>query len=136
MRRIRATLRSALADAVRQGLVTVNVAKLTKLQTGKRPKALVWTAERVTAWQTGLERELAAERGLAGGRTVNAFKVWVSLPRPSRVMVWTPEQIGAFLDHAADHPLYPLFHLMAFRGCAAVRRAGSHGRTSAWPGRR
>ncbi|URN07127.1 site-specific integrase [Actinomadura madurae] len=128
MRRIRATLRSALADAVRQGLVTVNVAKLTKLQTGKRPKALVWTAERVTAWQTGLERELAAERGLAGGRTVNAFKVWVSLPRPSRVMVWTPEQIGAFLDHAADHPLYPLFHLMAFRG---LRRGEACG--LAWP---
>ncbi len=79
MQRIRATLRSALADAVRQGLTAVNVAKLTKLPTGKRPKALVWTSERVTAWQMAYERELAAER--ASGRTVNAFKVWVSLPR-------------------------------------------------------
>ncbi len=128
MQRIRATLRSALADAVRQGLITVNVAKLTKLQTGKRPKALVWTAERVTAWQTAYERELAAERERAGGRKVNAFKVWVSLPRPSRVMVWTPEQTGIFLDHAADHPLYPLFHLMAFRG---LRRGEACG--LAWP---
>lgn len=126
MQRIRATLRSALEDAVRQGLTAVNVAKLTKLQTGKRPKALVWTSERVTAWQTAYERELAAER--ASGHTVNAFKVWVSLPRPSGVMVWTPEQIGIFLDHAAAHPLYPLFHLMAFRG---LRRGEACG--LAWP---
>ncbi|MGP4027494.1 site-specific integrase [Actinomadura sp. 3N407] len=126
MQRVRATLRSALADAVRQGMVTVNVAKLTKLKTGKRPKALVWTSERVTAWQTAYERELAAER--ASGRKVNAFKVWVSLPRPSRVMVWTPEQTGTFLDHAADHPLYALLHLMAFRG---LRRGEACG--LAWP---
>ncbi|TDD83494.1 hypothetical protein E1293_14520 [Actinomadura darangshiensis] len=78
MQRIRATLRSALADAVRQGLVAVNVAKLTKLQTGKRPKALVWTSERVTAWQTACEREIAAEWERAGGRTGNAFKLWTS----------------------------------------------------------
>ncbi|WP_344907920.1 site-specific integrase [Actinomadura meridiana] len=126
MQRIRATLRSALADAVRQGLTAVNVAKLAKLQTGKRPKALVWTSERVTAWQAAYERELAAER--ASGRTVNAFKVWMSLPRPSQVMVWTPEQTGTFLDHAADHPLYPLLHLMAFRG---LRRGEACG--LAWP---
>lgn len=68
MQRIRATLRSALADAVRQGLVTVNVAKPAKLKTGKRPNALVWGTERVTAWQTAYERELAADRERAGGR--------------------------------------------------------------------
>lgn len=68
MQRIRATLRSALADAVRQGLVTVNVAKPAKLKTGKRPNALVWGTERVTAWQTAYERELAAERERVGGR--------------------------------------------------------------------
>jgi len=31
-------------------------------------------------------------------------------------MVWTAVQTGAFLDHIADDPLYPLFHLMALRG--------------------
>jgi integrase len=31
-------------------------------------------------------------------------------------MVWTPEQVGHFLDHAYGHPLYPLFHLIAHRG--------------------
>ncbi|WP_218040496.1 tyrosine recombinase XerC [Actinomadura sp. WMMB 499] len=128
MQRIRATLRSALADAVRQGLATENVAKLAKLETGKRPKALVWTTERVTAWQNAYERELVAERERAGGCTGSAFKVWASLQRPSRVMVWTPEQIGIFLDHATDHPLYPLFHLMAFRG---LRRGEACG--LAWP---
>ncbi|GAA1745134.1 site-specific integrase [Nonomuraea bangladeshensis] len=36
--------------------------------------------------------------------------------RPSPVMVWTPAQLGAFLDVAAQHRLYALFHLIAFRG--------------------
>jgi integrase len=31
-------------------------------------------------------------------------------------MVWTPEQAGAFLDHASTDRLYPLFHLVAHRG--------------------
>ncbi|MGW2147185.1 site-specific integrase [Nonomuraea bangladeshensis] len=36
--------------------------------------------------------------------------------RPSPVMVWTRAQLGAFLDVAAQHRLYALFHLIAFRG--------------------
>ncbi|TDD83495.1 hypothetical protein E1293_14525 [Actinomadura darangshiensis] len=44
------------------------------------------------------------------------------------MMVWTPEQTGTFLDHAADHPLYALLHLMAFRG---LRRGEACG--LAWP---
>ena len=31
-------------------------------------------------------------------------------------MVWTPEQTGAFLDSAAQDPLYALYHLIALRG--------------------
>ncbi len=31
-------------------------------------------------------------------------------------MVWTPEQAGAFLDFVADDDLYPVWHLIAFRG--------------------
>jgi hypothetical protein len=49
--RVRATLRSALGDAVRQGLVPVNAAALAKLPSGKRPKAFVWTTERLTRWR-------------------------------------------------------------------------------------
>ena len=40
--------------------------------------------------------------------------------RPSPVMVWTPAQAGAFLDFTADDRLYPLWHLIAYRG---LRRA-------------
>ena len=31
-------------------------------------------------------------------------------------MVWTPEQTAVFLDRAAKHRLYSLYHLIAFRG--------------------
>jgi hypothetical protein len=43
IRRIRATLSSALTDAVAQMLIPVNPAK--------RPRGLVWTQPRVTAWR-------------------------------------------------------------------------------------
>src|SRR5204863_6059378 len=36
--------------------------------------------------------------------------------RPSPVMVWTPEQTGQFLDFISDDRLYPLYHLIAYRG--------------------
>jgi integrase len=36
--------------------------------------------------------------------------------RPSAVMVWTPDQIGAFLDEAVDTRLYAFYHLLLFRG--------------------
>jgi integrase len=36
--RVRATLRSALADAEREGLVSTNAARLARLETGRRPK--------------------------------------------------------------------------------------------------
>ncbi len=106
--RIRATLRSALSDAVRQELVAVNVAKLLKLESGKRPKALLWNAERVAAWTKEFER--------AADGHPERFKVWRYLPRPSRVMIWSPQQTGQFLDAATAHRLYALFHLVAFRG--------------------
>ncbi len=36
--------------------------------------------------------------------------------KPSPVMVWTPEQTGAFLDFVGDDRLYAMWHLIAFRG--------------------
>jgi integrase len=91
VRRIYATLRSALNAAVKQQKIDRNPALLIDLATGARPKAQVWTAERVALWQrTG--------------------------KRPSPVMVWTPEQTGAFLDSSATDPLYALYHLVALRG--------------------
>ncbi|MGH3869822.1 MAG: tyrosine-type recombinase/integrase [Pseudonocardiaceae bacterium] len=91
MQRYRATLRAALNAAIRARKISFNPASYVELPSGKRPKALLWTDERIHRWrQTG--------------------------QKPSRVMIWTPEQTGQFLDHAADEPLYALFHLIAFRG--------------------
>ena len=89
--RVRGTLRSALNDAVRQQLIPTNSAALVKLPSGKAPRALVWTSERVRRWQ---------ETGTP----------------PSPVMVWTPAQLGALLDAAEGDRLYSLFHLIAHRG--------------------
>ena len=36
--------------------------------------------------------------------------------RKSKVSSWSGEQLGAFLDHAAAHPLGPVFELMAITG--------------------
>jgi integrase len=64
-----------------------------ELAAGKRPKARVWTTGAVARWQATGER-------------------------PSPVMVWTPAQAGAFLDHAQAHDivLYPMFLLILHRG--------------------
>lgn len=42
----------------------------------------------------------------------------IELPTSERVQthVWTPEQLGTFLDHHLDHRLYALFHLVALTG--------------------
>ncbi|MEV5828005.1 hypothetical protein AB0L25_20825 [Spirillospora sp. NPDC052242] len=47
LNRIRATLRSALNAALRDGLITENPAALLVLPTARRPRAVVWTAARV-----------------------------------------------------------------------------------------
>ncbi len=94
MHRIRAVLRKALNDAIRtERLIEFNPAAHVELPSGKRPKARVWTTAAVKHWRAGGER-------------------------PSPVMVWTPAQAGAFLDHAEAHDiaLYPLFVLILHRG--------------------
>jgi integrase len=89
--RIKATLSSALEDAVKELKISRNWAALVTLTPAKRPKPLVWTPSRVEEWRrTGV--------------------------RPGPVMVWTPELTGQFLDSAMEDRLYPLWHLFAFRG--------------------
>jgi len=90
MRRIFATLRAALNEAVRRHHIPTNPCVGVELAPAARPKPVVWTDERVAAWK-------------AGGR------------RP-KVAVWTPVQTGRFLDTAADDRLYGLYHLIGFRG--------------------
>jgi integrase len=101
LHRIRATLRKALNDAIRHGLITTNPATHLELPAARRPRPVVWTPERVTRWQ----------------RTGTA---------PSPVMVWTPEQTGAFLDAAAGDRLYALYHLIAHRGLRRGEACGLH----------
>ncbi|MFC8863112.1 tyrosine-type recombinase/integrase [[Kitasatospora] papulosa] len=88
---VKATLRASLNDAIGQQIITFNPAAHVEIDPVRKPKALVWTDERVTKWeQTG--------------------------EKPSPVMVWTPQQTGAFLDFVADDRLYAMWHLIAFRG--------------------
>jgi integrase len=94
LQRLRGTLRKALNDAIRKHkLIDVNPAVGIELPSGKRPKARVWTDKAVEHWQSTRQR-------------------------PSPVMVWTPQQAGAFLDHAEAHDiaLYPMFLLILHRG--------------------
>lgn len=88
--RIRSTLRAAINDAITQQLVTFNPAAHVEVPT-RRPKAIIWTAERVAEWaRTGI--------------------------RPSPVMVWTPQQTGAFLDYVVSDDLAAMWRVAAFSG--------------------
>jgi integrase len=90
IRRVHATLMSALNAAAKRRLIPFNPAAFVELASGRRPKAVLWTDERIEEWRrTG--------------------------KRP-KVAVWTPEQTGAFLDHASRDRLYALYHLVTFRG--------------------
>jgi Phage integrase, N-terminal SAM-like domain len=58
--RVKATLRTALNAAVRAGHVAVNAASRAELPPARRPKALVWTGERISEWQrTGIRPPVA-----------------------------------------------------------------------------
>jgi integrase len=133
--RIRATLRTALSQAIKQEqLISVNPAKFVELDSGKRPKAVMWTEEHVAAWKENRrERDLVAV-DLDSARQGRDHSLVARLEakldelddaeRPSPVMVWTPAQTGEFLDGIENDRLYPLFHLIAYRG---TRRGESCG---------
>ena len=96
--RVKATLRTALNAAIHAGLITTNAASRAELPPARRPKAVVWTAERITEWRrTGI--------------------------RPP-VAVWTPAQTAAFLNAIQGHRLYAAYHLIALRGLRRGEAAG------------
>jgi len=90
LHRIRATLRSALNAAIRDGLLRDNPARFIELPTPRRPQPQVWTNHRVDAWQRGG-------------------------PRPS-VAVWTARQLATFLDVVAEDRMFAAWWLIALRG--------------------
>ncbi|MFD8509750.1 tyrosine recombinase XerC [Streptomyces antimycoticus] len=102
LQRIRATLRTALNGAIRKQLLPPgnNPAQWVELDPGKRPKAKLWADRHVEHWERTGEK-------------------------PSAVMVWTPAQLGRFLDEAETSRLYAFFHLIAFRGLRRGEGVGS-----------
>ena len=98
VQRIRATLRTALNAALREGLVEENAAALVTLPVARRPRAVVWTAARVEHWRRTGERPPVA--------------------------VWTVAQTAQFLKAIKDHRLYAAFHLIALRGLRRGEAAG------------
>jgi integrase len=98
LHRIRATLRSALNAAIRDGLIRDNPARFVELPTPRRPQAQVWTAHRVRHWHQTGER----------------------FP----VAVWTANLLAGFLRFVAEDRLYAMWWLIALRG---LRRGGAAG---------
>lgn len=99
IRRVHAVLHGALADAQKLSKIRPDnpADGVWRSKGGKRKqgraKPLLWTAERVEQWQkTGVV--------------------------PAKVMVWSSDQCGAFLDfaEASEERLYPAFVLDAYYG--------------------
>jgi integrase len=88
--RIRATLRSALNAAVREGLIASNPLAQVRVARPVRPYPVIWTDERVAAWRRD---------GI----------------RPP-VAVWTLRQLITFLIGVEDDRLVALWWLIALRG--------------------
>src|SRR5436305_10687436 len=79
LERIRATLRSALSEAARQGLIDSNPAARVRLPKPTRMRPVVWTTTREPAWR---------ETGV----------------RPA-VAVWTRQSLATFLTFVKNDPL-------------------------------
>jgi integrase len=98
--RIRATLRSALNAAVREGLIAGNPLAQVRITRPVRPHPVIWTDERVAAWRRD---------GI----------------RPP-VAVWTLRQLITFLNGVEDDRLAALWWLIALRGLRRGEAAGLH----------
>jgi integrase len=98
LHRIRATLRSALNAAIREGLIHDNPARFIELPTPRRPQAQVWTEHRAREWRRRGER----------------------FP----VAVWTAQLLAEFLRFVAEDGLYAMWWLVALRGLRRGEAAG------------
>jgi hypothetical protein len=90
--RIRATLRTAMSEAVRQGLISRSPATRLRLPKPYRARPVVWTPTRELAWhETG--------------------------QRPT-VAVWSRQHLADFLAFAKNNPLFELWWLVSHRPSA------------------
>jgi integrase len=90
IRRVLAVASSALSDLVPHTL-PVNPAAAVKVGKMRKGRPLLWTEPRVERWKQTDEI-------------------------PGRVMVWTREQCGQFLDAIEGERLYALYHVAAYFG--------------------
>jgi len=103
--RILATLRAGLNWGIKRQIIPPNYpVKYVEIAPETAPKKLIWTEERVAEW-----------------------KLTGKVPQDV-IMVWTPEQTGAFLDHliACGDRLYALYHTIAYRGLRRGEGCGLH----------
>lgn len=91
LKKIIAVLRSSMTFLVQAGVLEKNPATNLPIPQPKKQKPLLWTEGRIAHWRaTGV--------------------------KPAKIMVWTPEQTGAFLDATRQHRLHPLYHLVLLTG--------------------
>jgi integrase len=120
MQRIRAVLRAAL-NAAGPARVPNNPARGLEMDPEPKQRPRVWTPERTEAFWAKLQDHLAEHPKTDG------LKAWrAAWRRPYRVMVWTPEQAGWFLDYTYEqrHPLADMFETILVTG---IRRAEACG---------
>jgi integrase len=98
LHRIRATLRSSLNAAIRDGLLRDNPARHIEIPSSRRSQAQVWTDQRVELWrQTGQRHPVA---------------------------VWTTPQLATFLGFVAEDRLSAMWWLIALLGLRREEAAG------------
>ncbi|MEW1838401.1 tyrosine-type recombinase/integrase [Nonomuraea angiospora] len=98
LERIRATLRAALNEAVREDVIQDNPARGLRLPSPRHVHPMMWTPRRVAAWRRTGERPAVA--------------------------VWTIEQLTEFLAFVRDDRLFALWWLIALRGLRRAEVAG------------
>jgi integrase len=98
IKRVMAVASSSLADLVPH-VLAVNPAAAVKVGKGRKVKPLLWTGPRTERWR---------ETGQV----------------PGRVMVWSREQCGAFLDGIEDERLYSLYHVAGYFGLRRSEHVG------------
>ncbi|WP_327074401.1 site-specific integrase [Kitasatospora purpeofusca] len=101
MHRIRATLRSALTQAVKELRIPTNWASLVDLPSGKRPKALLWTPEQAGRFLDAIETDwlrafwhLAIFRGLRRGEGAGLEWAKTSLDTAVLTVDWQIVTVG------------------------------------------
>ena len=114
--RVFAVLRAAMNAAV-PGKIAVSPCDGVILPRARKARPLPWTANRETAFRSALARRVSAVPDPGALTTVEKQAMWADRAlRPSPVMVWMPDQTGAFLDSIEGERLFALFCLVCYSG--------------------